>query len=171
MLLHAVYLSLYGFVKYLPFPMFDLLRYGAIRLSSSSFRATYVSDGVLIMFPWCVRVGRNTSLNQGCYIDGFGGVEIGEGFRIAAYRMINTADHCFADADKQIVSQGYVCAPVKIGNDVWIGTHVCINQGVTIGDGSVIGAGSVVTRDIPPYSIAVGSPCRVIGRRGNPAGS
>lgn len=56
------------------------------------------------------------------------------------------------------------CRPV-IGNDVWIGTHSVILRGTHIGDGAVIGAGSVVTKDIPPYAIAVGSPCKVIKYR------
>jgi acetyltransferase-like isoleucine patch superfamily enzyme len=51
---------------------------------------------------------------------------------------------------------------VTIGNDCWIGGHTVIMPGVAIGDGVTIGAGSVVTRDIPSYSIAVGSPARVI---------
>lgn len=51
--------------------------------------------------------------------------------------------------------------PVRIGNDCWIGGCVIILPGVTIGEGSTIGAGSVVTKDIPPFSVAVGSPCRV----------
>ena len=47
---------------------------------------------------------------------------------------------------------------IKIGNDVLIGANVTILDGVTIGDGAIIGAGSVVSKDIPPYAIAVGSP-------------
>lgn len=54
---------------------------------------------------------------------------------------------------------------VHIGRDVWVGASAVILSGVTIGDGSIIGAGSVVTGDIPPYSIAVGNPARVVGRR------
>lgn len=46
----------------------------------------------------------------------------------------------------------------------WLGGGVIVLPGVTIGDGSVIGAGSVVTKDIPPDSVAVGNPCRVIRR-------
>uniref|UniRef100_A0A6M3KTD4 Putative hexapeptide repeat-containing transferase n=1 Tax=viral metagenome TaxID=1070528 RepID=A0A6M3KTD4_9ZZZZ len=48
--------------------------------------------------------------------------------------------------------------PVVIGSDVWIGYKALILSGVTIGDGAVIGAKSVVSKDIPPYAIAVGSP-------------
>lgn len=57
---------------------------------------------------------------------------------------------------------GYYC---EIGNDVWIGSNVSIMQGITIGDGAIIGANSLVTKDIPPYSIAVGSPAIVIRKR------
>src|SRR5690606_36472841 len=54
---------------------------------------------------------------------------------------------------------------IFIGNDVFIGMNVTILDGVTIGDGAVIGAGSVVSKDIPPYAVAVGSPIRVIKYR------
>lgn len=55
--------------------------------------------------------------------------------------------------------------PITIGNDVFIGANVTILDGVTIGDGAVIGAGAVVSKDIPPYAIAVGVPIRVIRYR------
>lgn len=52
--------------------------------------------------------------------------------------------------------------PITIEDDCWLASSVTVCGGVTIGRGSVIGAGSVVTRDIPPYSLAFGNPCRVI---------
>lgn len=52
--------------------------------------------------------------------------------------------------------------PVKIGKNCWIGAGAVIVPGVTVGDNSVIGAGSVVTKDIPPNTVAVGNPCRVM---------
>ena len=52
-----------------------------------------------------------------------------------------------------------------IGNDVFIGANVTILDGVTIGDGAVIGAGAVVSKNIPPYAIAVGCPIRIIKYR------
>lgn len=51
--------------------------------------------------------------------------------------------------------------PITIGNDVFIGMNVTILDGVTIGDGAIIGAGAVVSKNIPPYSIAVGNPIEV----------
>ena len=52
-----------------------------------------------------------------------------------------------------------------VGNDVWIGQNVTVMPGVHIGDGVIIGANSVVAKDIPPYCIAAGNPCRVIRKR------
>ena len=56
---------------------------------------------------------------------------------------------------------------ITIGNDVWIGAHTFINcsKVVSIGDGAVIGAGAVVTKDVPPYSVVVGVPAKVIKYR------
>tara|TARA_Y100001954_G_scaffold237898_1_gene303210 strand:+ start:7903 stop:8466 length:564 start_codon:yes stop_codon:yes gene_type:complete len=54
---------------------------------------------------------------------------------------------------------------VHIGSDVWIGDDVKIMSGVTIGHGCCIGAGSIVTRDLAPYSIAAGIPCKAIKQR------
>jgi len=55
--------------------------------------------------------------------------------------------------------------PIVIGNDVFIGANVTLLDGVTIGDGAVIGAGAVVSKDIPPYAIAVGCPIKVVRYR------
>ena len=54
---------------------------------------------------------------------------------------------------------------ITIGNDVFIGMNVTILDGVTIGDGAVIGAGAVVTKNIPPYAVAVGCPVKIIKYR------
>ena len=59
------------------------------------------------------------------------------------------------------------CLPVKpscitIGNDAWLGAGVIVLPGVTIGEGAVIGAGAVVTKDVPPYTVSVGNPAKVI---------
>jgi len=56
---------------------------------------------------------------------------------------------------------------IHIGNDVFIGMNVTVLDGVTIGDGAIIGAGAVVSKDIPPYAIAVGCPIRIIRYRFN----
>ncbi len=52
-----------------------------------------------------------------------------------------------------------------VDNDVWIGQNVTVMPGVHIGDGSIIAANSVVTKDVPPYHIAGGNPCKIIKKR------
>jgi acetyltransferase-like isoleucine patch superfamily enzyme len=58
--------------------------------------------------------------------------------------------------------------PINIGNDVWMGNKCHVFSGVTIGDGAIIGMGSFVNHDIPPYTIAVGYPARIIRVRFDP---
>lgn len=53
----------------------------------------------------------------------------------------------------------------EIGNDVWLGANVVVMQGVKIGNGAVVGANAVVTKDIPPYAVAVGIPAKIIKYR------
>lgn len=163
---HGLYLALYGLVKHLAFPFSEYLRWLTLRPFAPGIRTKAIGDGVALWFPWRIRIGAGSSVNQGSIIDGFGGVTIGQNVRIASYVRINTADHRFDDPDVPIARQGFEVAPVTIGDDVWLGTGVVVGAGVTIGSGCVIGAGSVVTRDIPPHSVAVGAPCRVIRRRG-----
>jgi len=55
--------------------------------------------------------------------------------------------------------------PITIGNDVFIGMNVTVLDGITIGDGAIIGAGAIVSKDIPPYAIAVGAPIKIIKYR------
>ena len=71
----------------------------------------------------------------------------------------------FSDPEMLIHEQGMIGLGIKIEDDVWIGAGAIILDGVTIGRGSVIGAGAVVTKNIPPYSVAVGVPARVIKKR------
>lgn len=77
--------------------------------------------------------------------------------------QIYTPTHPLDAAARRV---GESAHPITIGDDVWLGGRVIVFasklDGLTIGKGVVVGAGSVVTKSIPPYSLAVGSPARVI---------
>jgi acetyltransferase-like isoleucine patch superfamily enzyme len=79
--------------------------------------------------------------------------------------FVTDADHRFDDPVVAVTEQGYrIKGPTIIGDNVWCGVNVAIMGGVTIGERCVIGANSVVTRDLEPYTVAAGSPARVIRR-------
>lgn len=81
---------------------------------------------------------------------------------------IYTNNHAFSDTRVPIIDQGYsIIEKVIIRRGAWIGANVIILPGVTIGANAVVGAGSVVTNDIPPRTVAVGAPARVIKKIGD----
>jgi acetyltransferase-like isoleucine patch superfamily enzyme len=93
-----------------------------------------------------LRIGADTMLAGGCYING-GGYAID------------------GPVDRPMREQAVQMSGVTIEEDCWLGAGVTVVAGVRIGRGSVIGAGALVNRDIPPYSVAVGVPARVVRRR------
>jgi acetyltransferase-like isoleucine patch superfamily enzyme len=108
-----------------------------------------------------IEIQDSVSINDYCYITSLEGITIGEGTAIGEFVSIRDYDHRF-DGIRSPKIQGFISAPIRIGRNTWIGRGTIVTRGVTIGDGSVIGANSVVTRDIPPRSLAVGTPARVI---------
>ncbi len=113
-----------------------------------------------------IRLGRNIYVGQHAVLFGHGGVDIGDDTLIAMHCRIVAAEHAIPAIGTPIRSQGDRPSPVRIGRDVWLGAGVTVLAGVTIGDGCVVGAGSVVTHDLPPGSIAMGTPARVVRQRG-----
>ncbi|MEW6497456.1 MAG: acyltransferase [Cyanobacteriota bacterium] len=112
-----------------------------------------------------IEIGENTFINSYVCITGPGHVKIGKDCLIGPQSTIIASSHNFADATRKIRDQGSINEGIVIGDDCWLGQGVRVLDGVIIGQGCVIGAGAVVNKNIPPYSIAVGVPARVIGQR------
>ncbi len=107
-------------------------------------------------------IGKGTVIGRFAHIVSSENVFIGEKVLIADNVYISDNLHSFDDIDKLVIEQPVVSAGcVKIDDNVWIGEGVSI-IGASIGRNSVVGANSVVTHDIPSYSVAVGSPARVV---------
>ena len=156
-----------------------------VRLHGMSFLGRDVEftasrgSGRLIVGPWCwigdgvalrshvgrVTIGAKSVIGGGTTINSYLDVTIGEGALFADDVHITDFDHRTDRVDLPIKDQGIVASSVRIGPDVWLGRGVTVLRGVDIGRGSVVGAHSVVTRDIPPYSVAVGAPARVVRSR------
>lgn len=114
-----------------------------------------------------LEIGERTLVNFGCSVVALDRVSIGERCLIGPHCMI--MDTAFHDVDPARRLEPPVADPITIGANVWLGARVIVMPGVTIGDDSVIGIGSIVTRDIPPRSLAVGSPAKVVRDLGAPA--
>ncbi|MFI1993389.1 sugar O-acetyltransferase [Actinoplanes sp. NPDC020271] len=87
-------------------------------------------------------------------------IRIGNGVMIAPGVTLTTTGHPIHPDLREDFRR--FSEPIVIEDKVWIGSNVVVLPGVRIGYGSVIGAGSVVSRDIPPMTVAVGVPCRVV---------
>jgi acetyltransferase-like isoleucine patch superfamily enzyme len=112
-----------------------------------------------------VKIGEGTFLNRNVMVAAQELVEIGAHCMLANGCFVSDANHRFDDPDKPITWQGFDSkGPTRIGENCWLGAGVIVTSGVTIGERCVIGANSVVTKDIEPFSIAAGSPAKVLRR-------
>ena len=115
-------------------------------------------EGTLRVGDKCV-LGRDNTVN--CYLD----VEIGAGTIVADWVYVCDFDHVYDDIHVPIKDQGIVKSPVRIGPDCWVGTKVTVLRGRTVGHGCVLAAHAVVRGDVPPMSVAGGTPARVLKDR------
>lgn len=145
-----------------------------------------ISSKAIVQFSGKIRIGKGTlvkpyaviqtsggriTIGNHCAINNFvqigtvaGDVTMGDYVRIGPSVTIIGGRRKFKRKDELIVNQGYTSSGIVIGNDVLIGAGAVIME-CTIGEGAVIGAGSVVTRDVPPYSVVLGAPAKIVAER------
>lgn len=111
-----------------------------------------------------IEIGASTHIGPYTCLSGRS-IKIGKNCLIASHAGIYANNHVFTDPSREINKQGRSYQGIVIEDDCWLGSGVRVLDGVTIGKGSVIGAGAVVTKDIAPYSVAVGVPAKVISQR------
>ena len=105
-------------------------------------------------------LGNNFFANYGCKLVDGGTIRFGDDVLVGPGCTFVTVNH--AVAPERLLTGVMQCKPITVGHNVWFGAEVTVCPGVTIGDNCVIGAGSVVTKDIPPNTVAVGNPCKVV---------
>ncbi len=105
---------------------------------------------------------KGVTIQQNVHITCAQKIIIGKNTAIAANVTITDIDHCYTDPNTPIENQPLIVTPVSIGQDSKIYNNSVILPGSNIGKHCVIGANSVVSGTIPDYSIAVGSPARVV---------
>jgi acetyltransferase-like isoleucine patch superfamily enzyme len=133
----------------LPFNMFQLGKGSTIEDFST------INNGV-----GNVIIGENSRVGISNVI--IGPVTIGNNVILAQNIVMSGLNHGYEDINLPIHKQAVTMQPILIEDDSWIGANVVVTSGVTIGKHSVIAAGAVVTKSVPPFSIAVGNPARVI---------
>ncbi len=109
-----------------------------------------------------VLIGNNVFSNRFLTILSAGKMSIGDNTFFGSHVLISNENHGMNPECGCYGLQELTVSDVNIGRNCWIGDHCVILPGVTIGDYSIIGAGSIVTKSIPPYTIAVGNPARII---------
>lgn len=107
-----------------------------------------------------ITIGNHTRIGLGNTI--IGPVTIGSNVILAQNVVISALNHNFEDVLTTINQQGVKTDQIIIEDNVWIGANSSILAGVHIGEHVVVGAGSVVTKNIPPYCVAVGNPARIL---------
>jgi len=149
--------------------------YGGVRIVGNSARAIIIGDDVRILRGATISttptgkimIGDRVHIGEGTIIFGGLSIKIGNDVIIGPQNVIVDSDHGYQDLSIPMNRQPLSFAEVSIEDDVWISSNCVITKGVTLGKGAVIGAGAVVKKDIPPYSIAVGVPAKVIKKRGD----
>ncbi len=163
-------------IRYWPNTMFGLGIRQRYYFNKMNRYIKYIGRGCLIDRVEATTIGDGVILGDNVImaISGMSKCFIGNNVGIGEGTFLRSANHNYQDMERLIMDQGHTWKRVKfngkeygivIEDDVWIGAHSIVLSGTHIGKGSVISAGSVISSFIPPYSIAVGNPARVIANR------
>lgn len=113
----------------------------------------WIGPHVYFDYPKNIELGHRVTIGPESRLTARSPVILGDDFLAAPGLMLNTGTH----DPVTLVPQS---APIVIGPGVWCGARVTVGAGVTIGAGAVIGGGSLVLRDLPPWHLAFGVPCK-----------
>ncbi|WP_180116273.1 DapH/DapD/GlmU-related protein [Acinetobacter sp. YH12140] len=108
-----------------------------------------------------VSIGKDVSINSKSYINGCGGVSIGDNTRIGTQSIIIASNHKFGEPDV-LVKDAITKQGVRLGQNIWLGARVTVLDGVKIPSDSVIGACSLVSKPLPESGVYVGIPSKKI---------
>ena len=115
-----------------------------------------IYNQLTVVRPKNVTIGKNVTVMNGILMMSAGGITIEDNVMIAANVQLISNNH--DPYDRYVIT----CKPILIKEGAWIGAGATILPGVTIGKYAIIGANSIVSKNIPDYGVAVGSPAKVI---------
>ncbi len=153
----------YFSVKFFPGAIGYLLRFGVLKVLLKKLDGfCFISANVEILHFNNIYIGSRFACNTGTYLNGIGGLEIGNDVLIGSNVTISTGKHPVDNLEDSIFSQPVVPLPIRIEDGVWLGAGVVVVPGVTIREGSVVGANSVLTKDTEPWGIYTGAPAKLV---------
>jgi len=120
----------------------------------------FVHQHARIQIPWNVILHDRACVGDRANLYSLGEIELAAGCTVAQEVYLCTGSHDFSAPNQPLIT-----AKITIGVDAFIGARTFVLPGVKVGDGAVIGAGSVVTRNMAPWTISVGNPCRPLKTR------
>jgi putative colanic acid biosynthesis acetyltransferase WcaF len=123
-------------------------------------RHVRVARTARIQFPWNVSIGDASSIGDGARVYSLGPVAIGRKATISQGAHLCAGTHEISDPAMRLLKP-----PIRIGDQAWVCADAFVGPGVTVGEGAVIGARAVAVRDVPPWTVAVGNPARVVKER------
>ena len=110
-----------------------------------------------------IRIGDGVGIRPYCTLSAAESIEIEENVVISAFTTVVDSNHTFDGDSENVLWNPLESSPIRIGRGTWIGERVAVLSGCRLGRFCMIGANSVVRGEIPDYSVAVGSPARVVG--------
>lgn len=119
-----------------------------------------IASGVRILFTTRVEIGRDVYIAPGCWLQGVGGIRLGDEVMLGPYTVLATNNHSRVDGSYRFGPGA--ASPIALGRGAWTGSHVVVTPGCTIGDGAAVAAGAVVTADVPPNAVVGGVPAKTI---------
>lgn len=158
LLYDIIYIIMNYFVNNIP--VWTIRKYIYIIFGMKLGKKARIHMKTIIINPWNISIGERTVINEFCFIDGRGGLCIGNDVSISINSTILTASH-----ETHSEQFKYKKSPVVIKDNVWIGTRAIILEGTIIGEGAVIGAGSLIKKEAESYGIYVGVPARKVSER------
>jgi putative colanic acid biosynthesis acetyltransferase WcaF len=123
----------------------------------------HIYPTAMVALPWNLAIGADASIGDRAIIYNLGLVSIGDGATVSQGAHLCAGTHDYKLADLPLLK-----TPITIGEGAWICADAFVGPGVKIGDYAIVGARAVAMRDVADWSIAVGNPAKIIGRRQRP---